>query len=86
MKSYTNKQPVTRRKFLAGTASAIAGISLVPRHVLGGTKFVAPNEKINLAIIGCGGQGQTNERSWPAASESRNRKAFFRKNTELQSG
>ena len=62
MKSLINKQPLTRRKFLAGTASAIAGISLVPRHVLGGTKFVAPSEKINLAIVGCGGQGQTNVR------------------------
>jgi predicted dehydrogenase len=51
---------VTRRKFLRASALAAAGVSLVPRHVLGGAKFVAPSEKINLAIIGCGGQGQTN--------------------------
>jgi len=51
---------LTRRKFLGTTAAAAAGISIVPRHVLGGTKFVAPSEKINMAIIGCGGQGQTN--------------------------
>lgn len=37
-----------------------AGISIVPRHVLGGPRFVAPSEKVNIAIIGCGGQGQTN--------------------------
>ena len=53
---------MSRRKFI-GTASAVmAGLSVVPRHVLGGPKFVAPSETINVAIIGCGGQGQTNVR------------------------
>ncbi len=52
-----------RRRFLAVTATAAAGISIVPRHVLGGPKFVPPSEKINIAIIGCGGQGQTNMRA-----------------------
>jgi predicted dehydrogenase len=50
----------SRRSFLASTATAVAALSVVPRHVLGGAKFVAPSEKINIAIIGCGGQGQTN--------------------------
>ena len=38
-------------------------MTLVPRHVLGGPRFVAPSETINLAIIGCGGQGRTNVRA-----------------------
>jgi predicted dehydrogenase len=42
---------------------AVAGFSLVPRQVLGGPRFVAPSEKINLAIVGCGGQGQVNVRA-----------------------
>src|SRR6266404_2877752 len=63
VKSQINKRPLTRRKFLAGTASAVAGITLVPRHVLGGRNFVKTKEKINLAIVGCGGQGQTNVRN-----------------------
>jgi len=54
------QKPLTRRNFLASTALAAAGISVVPRQVLGGAKFVAPSEKINIAIVGCGGQGQTN--------------------------
>ena len=41
----------------------MAAFSVVPRHVLGGPKFVAPSEKINIAIIGCGGQGRTNVRA-----------------------
>ena len=54
---------VSRRKFMVGTASAIASFAIVPRHVLGGAGFVPPSEKINIAIIGCGGQGRTNVRA-----------------------
>src|SRR5258708_13011135 len=54
---------LSRRKFIGRTAAAVSGLSLVPRHVLGGPKFVSPGEKINVAIIGCGGQGQTNVRA-----------------------
>ncbi len=54
---------VTRRRFLLSTATVAAGISIVPRHVLGGPKFVPPSEKVNIALIGCGGQGQTNMRA-----------------------
>ncbi|MCX6909194.1 MAG: Gfo/Idh/MocA family oxidoreductase [Verrucomicrobia bacterium] len=47
---------LNRRQFLraAGTAAAV---SIVPRHVLGGVKHVAPSAKINIAYIGCGTQG-----------------------------
>jgi predicted dehydrogenase len=54
---------VSRRQFIGRTATAVAAFNLVPRHVLGGQKFVAPSEKINIAIIGCGGQGRTNVRT-----------------------
>ena len=43
----------TRRQFLA-TASAAAACTLVPRCVLGGPKFVAPSEKINIGLVGAG--------------------------------
>jgi predicted dehydrogenase len=52
---------VTRRQFVGGMAAA-ATFTIVPRYVLGGPKFVAPSEKVNIAIIGCGGQGRTNAR------------------------
>jgi hypothetical protein len=45
-----------RRKFL-GTAAASAAFTIVPRHVLGGTGFVPPSDKITLAYIGVGTQG-----------------------------
>lgn len=53
----------SRRKFIGGTAAAVTAFTIIPRHVLGGPKYVAPSEKINIAIVGCGGQGRTNTRS-----------------------
>ena len=55
--------PGTRREFIQTTAAAAAAFTIVPRHVLGGTRFVAPSDKVNVAIIGAGGQGRTNARS-----------------------
>jgi predicted dehydrogenase len=50
------KAEISRRRFLAATAAATA-FSVVPRHVLGGPGQVSPNEKLNIAGIGVGGQG-----------------------------
>ncbi len=52
----------TRRQFL-GTAAAAAAFTVVPRHVLGGPRHVAPSDKVNIAIVGAGGQGRTNARA-----------------------
>ena len=52
----------TRRQFLA-TAGAAAAATILPRHVLGGPGFVAPSDKVNVAVIGVGGQGRTNVRA-----------------------
>ncbi len=48
---------MTRRKFINTAAVTAASISIVPRHVLGGSGFVPPSDKITLANIGCGTQG-----------------------------
>jgi predicted dehydrogenase len=41
----------------------VAAATIVPRHVLGGPKFVPPSEKVNVALVGAGGQGRTNLRA-----------------------
>jgi hypothetical protein len=46
-----------RRQFLQKTTTAIAALSWVPRHVLGGPRFVPPSERVNIAGIGIGGMG-----------------------------
>src|ERR1043165_3456070 len=49
-----------RRQFLKKAAAAAAAFNIVPRHVLGGPKFVPPSEKVNIALVGAGGQGGVN--------------------------
>jgi predicted dehydrogenase len=61
--SHAGRAGLSRRAFIGAAATAAAGFTIVPRHVLGGAKFVAPSEKINVAIVGCGGQGYTNTRA-----------------------
>ena len=46
---------INRRDFLGYTGSALA-FTVIPRSVLGGPGFVAPNDKINLGLIGVGTQ------------------------------
>ena len=53
----------SRRQFLKTAAATVATFNIVPRHVLGGPRFVPPSEKVNVAIIGTGGQGRTNVRA-----------------------
>ena len=51
---------MNRRTFLQTTGAAAAAFTLLPRHVLGGPRFVAPSDKVNIAVIGAGGQGRYN--------------------------
>lgn len=53
-------QNMSRRHFIRTAAGAAAACTIVPRHVLGGPGFVPPSEKVNIALIGCGGQGRSN--------------------------
>ena len=59
-KKNNHKSGVSRRKFLSQTATVAAGISIVPRHVLGGVGFQAPSDRLNIAGIGVGGMGAAN--------------------------
>lgn len=47
---------MNRRDFIGKTALAAAGISILPRHVLGGKGFLAPSDRLNLGFIGVGKQ------------------------------
>ncbi len=58
MKSDSNQNSKkSRREFIGTAASAVAGLTIVPSHVLGGSKHIAPSDKINFAFIGTGTQG-----------------------------
>lgn len=51
----------SRRHFLQIGAAA-ASFHIVPRHVMGGPNYIPPSDKVNIAIIGAGGQGRVNLR------------------------
>lgn len=55
----TTAGSMSRRRFLG--AAGVAAV--LPRPVLGGPGYVAPSERVNIAIIGAGGQGRTNMRA-----------------------
>ncbi|MFW5832394.1 MAG: twin-arginine translocation signal domain-containing protein, partial [Prolixibacteraceae bacterium] len=48
---------LNRRRFIGGVTATAVGLSIIPAHVLGGSKYVAPSDKINVAYIGTGTQG-----------------------------
>lgn len=50
---------VSRRQFVKGIAGAIAAFQVVPGSVLGLNGATSPNEKLNIAGIGVGGQGRS---------------------------
>jgi len=48
----------SRRDFIKKSAVGVAAFSIVPRYVLGGTKYLAPSDKLTKAIVGVGGMGR----------------------------
>ncbi|MCL5097944.1 MAG: Gfo/Idh/MocA family oxidoreductase [Candidatus Omnitrophica bacterium] len=63
MSTKETNMKINRRKFIGAAATTVTAFTVVPRHVLGGTRFVAPSEKVNIAVVGTGGQGRTNVRA-----------------------
>ena len=60
--STTNNEPpstVSRRSFIAKTATAAAAFTIAPRHVLG-RGYTPPSDLLNVAGVGVGGMGRTN--------------------------
>ncbi len=49
---------VSRRQFLGTGLAAMAAFTIIPRHVLGGTGFIAPSDQITIGFIGTGKQGR----------------------------
>ena len=51
---------LSRRQFTRSAAAGAALFTIVPRHVLGGQGEPGANDKLNIAVIGIGGQGAAN--------------------------
>ncbi len=54
----TEQPTLSRSEFIKSAAITSAGFFIVPRFVLGGKGYVAPSDKLYIAAIGCGGEGE----------------------------
>jgi predicted dehydrogenase len=63
MKEKKGSNKMDRRKFLTNTASAAAGITILPSSVISGLGHTPPSDKLNIAGIGVGGMGRANLRA-----------------------
>ena len=52
-----NSKNNSRRNFIKNTATVLAGMTIIPRHVLG-RGFLAPSDQLTKGIIGVGGMGR----------------------------
>lgn len=50
----------SRREFISTSAAAVAGLTILPGHVIPGFGHIAPSDKLNIACIGIGGMGKAN--------------------------
>ena len=48
---------ISRRKFIAASSTAFAGVTIVPSKVIAGLGHKAPSDKLNIAGVGVGGRG-----------------------------
>jgi hypothetical protein len=48
---------LSRRRFIGTSAAAVAGLTIVPNHVVSGLGHRAPSDKLNVAGVGIGGRG-----------------------------
>ena len=55
---FLKKDESGRRDFVKKSILAATGISIIPRHVMGGPNFLAPSDTLTKAVIGVGGMGQ----------------------------
>ena len=46
-----------RREFMQKSSAALAGITIVPSHVISGLGYKAPSDKLNIVGVGVGGRG-----------------------------
>lgn len=60
--SKSTGKTLNRRQFINTSLATIAGITIVPSHVLAGLGHIAPSDKLNVAGIGVNGRGRDNLR------------------------
>jgi len=55
-----NSKNITRRSFIGTTGTIAAGLTILPNSVVSGLGHRAPSDKLNIAVVGIGGMGNSN--------------------------
>jgi hypothetical protein len=55
-----NSKKFTRRSFIGTTGAVAAGFTILPSSVISGLGKRAPSDKLNIAVVGIGGMGNSN--------------------------
>jgi len=55
-----NSKDMTRRSFIGTTGAVAAGFTILPSSVISGLGKRAPSDKLNIAVVGIGGMGNSN--------------------------
>jgi hypothetical protein len=55
-----NFKKISRRSFIERTGTVAAGLTILPSSVISGLGHRAPSDKLNVAVVGIGGMGNTN--------------------------
>ena len=50
---------LSRRKFVKVASSSAAAFSIIPSYTVSGLGHVAPSDKLYIAAVGCGGEGES---------------------------
>jgi len=58
-KANQDSRKISRRDFIGAAAATTAAFTIVPSYVLAGSGETPPSEKLNIAVIGAGGRGET---------------------------
>ena len=66
-----------RGAFIKHVALTATAFSIVPRFVLGGQGFVPPSDKLYIAAIGCGGEGENDIKHYAQAPKKNAVVAFL---------
>jgi hypothetical protein len=55
-----NSKKISRRTFIGTTGTVAAGLTILPSSVISGLGHKAPSDKLNIAVVGIGGMGNSN--------------------------
>jgi predicted dehydrogenase len=71
MNMYNSISKMSRRRFLGAAAATLALPMFIPARALGLGGTVAPSNRINLGVVGCGGMGTNNTQAFLGLADCR---------------